>query len=123
MKKTREELEAEIKNLKAELTCAYQNNHQRNLELDALHYVWCNGGCEGGTHFWSENKITEDIVLAADRNTQRMISWYINYLFRRLPWDFRMSCFKPDGPTNGITWQEKIKLFKQKLDEENIKYD
>ena len=50
--------------------------HEKNLKLDALHYVWCSGGCNGGVHRWSENTITEEIVLEAERNTKRLREWY-----------------------------------------------
>ena len=36
--------------LRRQIGMALYNNHRRNVELDALHYVWCDGGCEGGTH-------------------------------------------------------------------------
>ncbi len=76
--KTIEELKAEVVKLKRELTAAYQNNHQRNLELDALHYVWCDGGCPGGTHRWAKNDLTAETVRFAVRNTQRLVSWWNN---------------------------------------------
>ena len=65
-----------IETLRLELTNAQRNNHKRNLELDALHYVWCDGGCEGGTHRWDGGKVTEEIVQAAERNTRRLRRWF-----------------------------------------------
>jgi len=41
----------EVRRLKRELKNAYENNHRRNLELDALHYVWCDGGCRENTEY------------------------------------------------------------------------
>jgi hypothetical protein len=43
-------LEDRVRVLRRELNIAYSNNHERNVELEALHYVWCDGGCESGVH-------------------------------------------------------------------------
>lgn len=69
-----------IAELERELTNAQANNHIRNLELDALHYVWCDGGCESGVHrFIKEHPpLTAEIVAAAERNTRRLRSWFVN---------------------------------------------
>ena len=72
-----EAVKAERDKLKRELTLAYRNNHKRNLELDALHYVWCDGGCETGVHrFEHKGPLTLEIVNAAIQNTERVISYY-----------------------------------------------
>lgn len=44
---------------------------RKNRELDALHYVWCSGACEGGTHRYG-GELTEEIVVEAERNTRRL---------------------------------------------------
>lgn len=73
------ELEAERDNLKLEVTRACLNNHRRNLELDALHYVWCDGGCRTGTHrFEHREPLTEEIVQSAVSNTRRLVAWWEN---------------------------------------------
>ena len=77
-----ERLREQVAKLKRELTYARDNNHRRNIELDALHYVWCNGGCWGGVHRFDgkgPEGVTEEIVQAAERNTQRLRSWFNNY--------------------------------------------
>jgi hypothetical protein len=59
---------------------------RKNRELDALHYVWCDGGCERGIHRWSDALVTRDLVRTAERNTRRLRSWYRTVEFRlRLP--------------------------------------
>lgn len=73
----------EIKELRAQHTNATSNNALSNLELDTLHYVWCDGGCSGGTHQYDDEKVSEDIVLAAERNTRRLRAWYENAEFKR----------------------------------------
>lgn len=71
-----------VKKLRRELTIAKENNALRNKQLDALHFVWCNGGCRGGVHRWSENNVTEELVLEAERNTARLRTWLKNKQFR-----------------------------------------
>ena len=72
-------LEEERDRLKRELTFAQANNRTRNIELDALHYVWCDGGCKGGVHRFGEHPpLTAEIVAAAKRNTRRLESWYVD---------------------------------------------
>ena len=58
----------------------------KNLELDALHYVWCDGGCDSGTHRWQNAPLTEEIVLKAKANTIRLEGWWKNKQFRK-EWD------------------------------------
>ena len=72
--------------LKRELTYSRDNNHKRNLELDALHYVWCDGGCYGGVHRYDGKGvegITEEVVELAERNTKRLRTWFENFKFRQ----------------------------------------
>lgn len=73
---------ANCANLRRELTIQRQRNHARNVELDALHFVWCTGGCPGGTHRWTEGTITEELVQAAELNAKRLRSWLINATHR-----------------------------------------
>jgi hypothetical protein len=67
-----------------ELRRALQNNHKRNLQLDALHFVWCDGGCLGGVHRYDgrPHAVTEEIVQEAERNTARLRRWLTNYAFK-----------------------------------------
>lgn len=65
----------EITNMRAVL-------ERKNRELDALHYVWCDGGCPGGVHRWTDGKITKELVEAAERNTRRLRRWYHAVEFR-----------------------------------------
>lgn len=70
----------QIRELKRQLTFQRENNERRNRELDALHYVWCNGGCIGGVHRWSDRGegITQEIVDVAEQNTLRLKQWWGN---------------------------------------------
>lgn len=78
-----DDAQATIRRLREELTRAYTNNHARNVELDALHYVWCDGGCEDGIHRFSEHPpLSREIVEAAIRNTERLVQKYNNMSYR-----------------------------------------
>jgi hypothetical protein len=79
-----ESLKATIKRLRRQIRIANEGAHRRNLDLDALHYVWCNGGCEGGVHRWTDRApLTEELVSAAENNTERMRTWLRNYQYRQ----------------------------------------
>lgn len=72
-------LQEENKELKRQLTFQRENNERRNRELDALHYVWCSGGCSGGVHRYDgqgPDGITQEIVDAAVLNTERLQQWW-----------------------------------------------
>lgn len=71
----------QIRKLRKELTDALRNNRERNRELDALHYVWCDGGCTGGTHRFcgSPSSITEDDVQTIERCARRLRRWFTIY--------------------------------------------
>jgi hypothetical protein len=75
-------LKEENEELRRQLSIQRENNHTRNLELDALHYVWCDGGCKTGIHRWTDQKITAELVETAVRNTTRLIHWYLNFVYR-----------------------------------------
>lgn len=50
---------------------------KKNLELDALHFVWCDGACPQGIHRFSNDvRLTEEMIQMAERNTRRMRRWY-----------------------------------------------
>ena len=48
----------------------------KNKDLDAMHFVWCDGACPNGLHRYSDSILTEEIVLRAERNTKRLRRWY-----------------------------------------------
>ncbi len=79
-----ERLREQVHNLRREITNTRSNNETRNRELDALHYVWCDGGCRSGVHRYckSTGDITEDVVTTAERNTKRLRTWFENRKLR-----------------------------------------
>jgi len=72
----------EIENLRAEIRKMQLALERKNRELDALHYVWCDGGGATGTHRWTVQNITEEVVKEAERNTDRLREWWENAKFR-----------------------------------------
>ena len=81
---TIQELEKKISELKRQLHIANEQAHRRNLELDAMHYVWCDGGCKFGVHRFEDHPlVTEELVKLAERNTKRLRSWFDNSEWRK----------------------------------------
>lgn len=66
--------------LRRELSISNANNAERNRALDALHYVWCDGGCKGGVHRYcgSPDDITEEVVQTVERQAKRLRAWLTN---------------------------------------------
>ncbi len=61
---------------RAELAKATANNARRNLALDALHYVWCSGGCDDGVYRSpGAGPVTEELAAEAERHTARLRAW------------------------------------------------
>jgi hypothetical protein len=69
-------LRERVRRQAAEITHLRGVLERKNRELDALHLVWCDGGCGGGVHRWTDEKITGELVEAAERNTARLRRWY-----------------------------------------------
>lgn len=72
-------LKDQVAHLKGEVTWLNQVLHRKNLDLDALHFVWCDGGCPGGVHRFASDqdvRLTEEMIERAERNTKRLRSWW-----------------------------------------------
>lgn len=60
--------------------------HFKNLMLDALYWVWCDGGCEKGMARFGlghRGPLTEEVIQLAESNTRRMRRWFVNAESRR----------------------------------------
>jgi regulator of replication initiation timing len=85
----REELDAlkrKHRNLQAQVEGLNRTNRKLRVENDALHYVWCSGGCDPGVHRLDgrgPEAVTEEVVREAIRNTDRLIAWFRNHEFKR----------------------------------------
>jgi hypothetical protein len=77
-------LEEKLQHLKEEVAYLQDRNRERNIELDALHYVWCDGTCEAGVHRWTDTPLTKELVEAAVSNTNRLIRKWNNLEFVKL---------------------------------------
>jgi len=72
-----------IKELRRQLRIQQEALERKNRELDALHFVWCDGTCSSGVNRWCDDeKITEELVELAERNTRRLRRWWNNRVFR-----------------------------------------
>jgi iron only hydrogenase large subunit-like protein len=99
-----------IQNHKRQITNMRKCLEEKNKMLDALHYVWCDGGCIGGIHRYNAMKdveLTEEIVKKAESNTYRLRTWFINYKFRKLSNDKKNKYFE--------SWRYKIKQILRKI--------
>lgn len=91
---------AKVERLEHEIRNANRRNHERNVALDALHFVWCSGGCESGVHRFGEHpSLTEEIVRAAVSNTRQLVQWLENAEGRKL-----------DNAGIKARWEEKERL-------------
>jgi hypothetical protein len=81
-------LRAKIAELRATVARNEAQLARRNRELDALHMVWCNGGCPGGVHRYQGEDVlvTEELVAIAERNTKRLRGWYETVKHRLERW-------------------------------------
>jgi hypothetical protein len=77
-------LRRQVEHLRSQLTIAREAAERRNRDLDALHIVWCDGGCPRGVHRFQDQDVlvTEELVAAAERNTKRLRDWYEDVKFR-----------------------------------------
>ena len=75
-----ERLREQLDRLRRELGNKDESLARKNRELDALHHVWCSGGCEGGVHRWQEKPLTLEIVEEAERNTKRLRQWWESHV-------------------------------------------
>jgi hypothetical protein len=78
LKQENARLQEQVEMLKRQIWVAQGNNERRNKELDALHYVWCNGGCEGGVHRWQEEEVSKELVETAIGHITRLVQWWNN---------------------------------------------
>jgi hypothetical protein len=76
---------AQIANLRSQIRRMQVALEDRNRQLDAMHWVWCDGGCQSGVHRFDgkgPEAITQEVVDIAVRNTERLKRWFANHLSR-----------------------------------------
>lgn len=72
-----------IKSLKKQITYLNDCLNKKNIALDAMHWVWCNGGCHSGVHRYVPDEVTEEIVVLAENNAKRLRTWFSNAEFKK----------------------------------------
>ena len=78
------ELEAERDRLKREIGIKDRALHARNIALDGMAWVWCDGGCRGGVFRFCNLTITPETLAMIERNTERLKRWVRNRDYRAL---------------------------------------
>lgn len=73
-----------IQQYKRQITHLQNTLREKNLKLDALHHVWCSGGCNGGVHRWTPNTVNEDLVKMAEGCVARLRDWWDNYQYIKI---------------------------------------
>ncbi|MFA5071073.1 MAG: hypothetical protein WC511_01730 [Candidatus Pacearchaeota archaeon] len=68
---------------KATITEMQSVLERKNKELDALHFVWCSGGCKGGVHRYHKEEVTEELVTLAEKNVRMLRLWWENKQHRK----------------------------------------
>lgn len=51
--------------------------HKKNLDLDAMHYVWCTGSCQGVHRYCESEDITPEQLTNVMNNTYRILAKFI----------------------------------------------
>jgi hypothetical protein len=74
------DLQARVKAQGTEIHIQQDISTYRNKQLEALHVVWCNGGCRGGVGCMDQ--IDEAKVLEAERNVKRIREWWTRRWYR-----------------------------------------
>lgn len=78
-----DELKHKFERLQQEMHWKNESWAQKNRELDALHYVWCTGGCTHGVHRYQEEPLTGAIVAEAEKQAKRLRSYWNTVCFRK----------------------------------------
>jgi hypothetical protein len=76
-------LEAQVRSLKNEVAKKDRALHARNVALDGMAWVWCDGGCKGGVFRFSDTQLTGEMLHMIERNTERLKRWAANRDYRR----------------------------------------
>lgn len=103
-----EELRAKCKRQAEEIHYKNLSLHEKNLALDALHFVWCDGGCASGVHRYTDEPLTEEIVLQAEYQALRL-----RRKFNGMRWQIENW---PKIPTTQSDWHKAhIETLKRKI--------
>lgn len=74
--------EDKIASLKYPVTLKDRALHARNVALDGMAWVWCDGGCHSGVFRFTDMKLTDEMLAMIQRNTSRLQRWAANRDYR-----------------------------------------
>ena len=77
-----EKLRADNRELRRQLNIQRLSLEAKNRALDAMHWVWCDGGCSDGVHRWDKTPLTEEIVKEVENHARRLRRWLENSIER-----------------------------------------
>ena len=75
--------ENKLRAQKQVITNIQESLELKNKALDAMHWVWCSGGCNSGVLRYTSAKLTEELVRLAEYNTKRLRRWYGAHLWKK----------------------------------------
>jgi len=78
LERERDESREKNRKLRAEMTAVQGKAAERNAQMDALGRVWCDGGCAGGMHRYTDEPVTAEQVAFLIRNAVRARTWFVN---------------------------------------------
>lgn len=82
--------------------------HAKNVALDALGWVWCDGACPSGVHRFTDETVTLEMVEAAERQARRLRKWWTGCHWKIENW--------PNIPTTQSDWHHRyINMIKAKV--------
>lgn len=72
------ELQKKLHDLKLTLDAASDSIKQKDLQLDAMHFVWGPGTLPGATHKWTPGDPPDDVIRAAASQATRLSAWWLD---------------------------------------------
>jgi hypothetical protein len=73
-----------ITRLRSEIANKDSILRRKNLELDALHMIWCSGPCREGVHRWTEGELTDEMAKTVWRYLVRFLTKHSNFRFKEM---------------------------------------
>jgi hypothetical protein len=76
-------LEQQLHQKKKKITELLDTVNRFAKRLDAMWWVWCDGSCEFGVARWGPERLSEEIIKIAERNTERLKRKWKNLAYYR----------------------------------------
>lgn len=90
----RDALQTKLASVRREVGIKDRALHTRSLALDAMAWVWCDGGCKGGVFRFCGRELTPAMLAMIERNTERLKRWARSR-------DSRVAALTQKGPDDG----------------------